>query len=168
MREIVFFLFGFFLSISIVFYTLLLNVHENPITTSYQLENEQYQSLFPQGWAFFTRSPKEFQLSLYEISEAKYVLIDLKNAQAKQYFGLNKSNRIVHHKLIQIAREIPNEHWVPYSERINNINIDSVNEYKLKSHLKELPTGKYLIKTEKPLAWTWFSTLKPVIVGSPF
>src|SRR5690242_9182808 len=38
----------------------------------------QYVSVFPQGWAFFTRSPREGTISLYEVTNDRLDKIDLR------------------------------------------------------------------------------------------
>ena len=143
-------------SFSIIFisYILLLNVKENPISLIYRIENDKIFTFIPQGWAFFTKSPREFQLTIFKSSGKKLELINLKNVQKKYLFGLEKSNRVIHHKLLKVYNEIPNEHWTPIKE-ISKVDFNELNLYNVQ--IEELPYGNYLLIMDKTEPWAFHS-----------
>lgn len=137
-----------------------MNAKENPISLTYHIKNKELHSLLPQGWAFFTKSPREFQLSLYSYQERNIEKVNLKNVQASQLFGLNKSNRATHSKLIKIFNEIPDEHWTPIVS-LEKIDCNNLNKYNVnKLLINEIPKGEYIMLINKTTPWAWFSKSK--------
>lgn len=56
--------------ILVVIYIMLLSIDNNIVSTNYSsLMNNKVKFIIPQGWAFFTRNPREDQVIIYKQME---------------------------------------------------------------------------------------------------
>lgn len=70
--------------------------------------------VFPQGWAFFTKSPREPELTAYQLDADSRVIQELNsgpNATPKWYFGINRTARSQEYELRYIAEVLGNVAW---------------------------------------------------------
>jgi antimicrobial peptide system SdpA family protein len=66
------------------------SISYNPIR--YQFPNQKkVLSFIPQGWAFFTRSPREAQILVYQIENNKIKNLEIsRHSSPMNYFGFNR------------------------------------------------------------------------------
>jgi antimicrobial peptide system SdpA family protein len=71
-------------------------------------------AVVPQGWAFFTKSPRDPILSAYEYDEhgQAYRIPELTNADYRNLFGVNRRGRAIGTELAMLLDLIPPERWV--------------------------------------------------------
>jgi antimicrobial peptide system SdpA family protein len=112
--------------------------------------------LFPQGWGFFTKNPRDFVLNCYKIKNGKLELIDISNQSLKNHLGFSRSARIIGYEMSIIAGDIKNTDWKQNSDGniYNNIN-DTTITINNKYLFKHLTKGDYLIKLNKPVPYAW-------------
>lgn len=143
----------------ICFHTLVSTLNENPYAVK-GMVNSSLSMLFPQGWAFFTKDPTDYQLNIYEITENSLKFINSKNVQFSQGFGLNKSNRLLPHLVSERIKVLPANYWFETSEDLKSISLDSLNVIHLpvsdKFDFLKTPT-RYLCELKKPIPWLFFS-----------
>lgn len=73
----------------------------------------------PQGWAFFTRDPREPYVSLYQQSDGDWEQANSTTmAGPETYFGLDRSARTENYEIDVIANEIPADAWVECEEEL--------------------------------------------------
>jgi len=77
------------------------------------LYREQVATFFPQGWAFFTRSPRTAELLAYELEldGELHSLVLGPNAQRRWSFGLNRTPRTQEFEYSIIAQELSDDSW---------------------------------------------------------
>ena len=166
-RKVFFFLATLLINVLIIIYLLVISIPDNPIVFRYKLHfNKDINALIPEGWAFFTRDCKEEQIFLYKITNNSIEPVTLKTSNADQLFGINRHNRIMHSKLSTILSSIKEPYYYKNSIPINKIKLTEINEFNVQIVNSKI-CGKYLIKLQKPLSWTWFSA-EVTIPKSPY
>lgn len=157
--------FSFSLSILIVvlafFKVTAIYFGNNPLNNQYTAKS-QLTSVFPQGWAFFTKSSRESQLHIFDCNSLEPKLKNLKSFTSEYYFGISRKNRVLNIEMNTIFQKIVTDSVKPIY--IKSTNIYSVNEHikKKRIHYKKIiikkgsaPNfkGKYLFVTQIMLPW---------------
>ena len=82
------------LTMALFFYILVISVPNNVLSLNNSvLNNSKMNALIPEGWAFFTRSPREEQIYIYSYKDLRKV--SLKNTDMSQYLGIKRKNRFI-------------------------------------------------------------------------
>jgi antimicrobial peptide system SdpA family protein len=68
-------------------------------------------TLLPQGWAFFTRSPRELVFEGYAKVNGKWIKITNNNFSIENDFGFSREGRSISWSLMQLAMAIPEKNW---------------------------------------------------------
>lgn len=103
---------GFTLILTLSFFTAILsqvvitNMPYNPLRQG-TVENS-VATLLPQGWAFFTRSPREPQIYLFEEIDGKVVKKSYPNASMESAFGFTRKVRSKGIELGHLMKELKN------------------------------------------------------------
>ncbi|MDP5197983.1 SdpA family antimicrobial peptide system protein [Flavobacterium sp. DG2-3] len=157
--------FSFFLAILIVllifFKITAIYFGNNPLNKQYTSKS-QLTSMFPQGWAFFTKSSRESQLHIFDCNSLEPKLKNLKSFTSEYYFGISRKNRVLNIEMNTIFQKIVTDSVKPLY--IKSTNIYSVNEEikRKKIHYKKIilkkgsaPNfkGKYLFVSQIMLPW---------------
>lgn len=127
-----------------------INVNTFSVNTSF-IHKKLVKSLIPQGWAFFTKSPRDLELSIYNLNNKEEE--NLTSFQVKEYFGICRKNRLLNTKLIDISKNIDERLWV--------LNVDSINIEKLAVVTVEdkiLKGEEFIISKYFPLPYSWYKT----------
>jgi antimicrobial peptide system SdpA family protein len=126
-------------------------------------------TLLPEGWAFFTRNPREEQLSIYTINKDKSIsFVSMKNMEAKNLFGLNRVSRYTLDKMGTVIGQLPNGYWktIINSDSLN-FHIDSLSIFSVKISRPAL-CGKYLIEKKPTMPWSYYSSSKNIHLPSKY
>lgn len=70
--------------------------------------------LMPQGWAFFTRSPRENQVLVYSYEQEKLIPLNLRNASLSNWLGLLRYNRSVGADLDKLLAKVGKTQYLPF------------------------------------------------------
>lgn len=85
--------------------------------------------VIPQGWAFFTKSPRDPFLLVYSEDENAQELLQMPTVKAENYFGLSRYGRAQPVELANIVNTIAPEAWSkcgPTTEQCLNMNSPAV------------------------------------------
>lgn len=140
-----------------VYVSFIVSNRDNPVRLSYTSVQELY-SVFPQGWAFFTRNPKEEVLQLYQLDQGKLLLVNNSTSLSfKDFFGFKRRTRKVSAELAEIIKKVPVKSWKEYrgrevSEVLKSLMLsDTVpNVFE-----EKLLTGEYIVYRSKRVPWAW-------------
>ena len=103
-------LLGIFWTISI-FVTIISGIKVNIVQLPISI-TKKVSIFLPQGWGFFTKSPKEAEASIYKINTNNTLtLISINNASYLNHFGLSRKARKIGFEISQILKEIPDSSW---------------------------------------------------------
>ncbi len=140
-----------------VYISFIVSNRDNPVRLSYTSVQELY-SVFPQGWAFFTRNPKEEVLQLYKMEGDKLVLVNNSASLSfKDFFGFKRQTRKVSAELAEIIKKVPTQSWKEHrggeiSEVLKKLVLsDTVSNI----FTEKLLSGEYIIYRSKRVPWAW-------------
>lgn len=145
----------------LLYFTLLINSKDTTVnfSTSIKMWN---QHLFPQGWSFFTKSPRDEEISIYQIIDNKVKPIKSNSFSLKNYFGLKRKNRTINTDLGLINSELSNKIvWNNYSnssiKELNLKNSLDFVKYKFKFLYPSIEKGRYVIVKKEIIPWAYWS-----------
>lgn len=114
-------------------------------------------SLLPQGWAFFTRSPKEEKILVYKVHPSGLKKISMSNPDEKNLFGISRLSRRLTMETSIVLHEAKKISWTektgvehPPINSLEPLHIQSTNNI-----IRNIQSGQYLIYKEKPIPWAW-------------
>lgn len=117
----------------------------------------QISTLFPEGWSFFTRDPREPLLEVYKIKQNKLVYIPLSNSSKENWFGFSRKSRVQGFEASIIISDVHSKAWIEgignnYEKHISNDSVYSIKHKKSNHYFKK---GLYLFILKKPIPWAW-------------
>jgi antimicrobial peptide system SdpA family protein len=120
--------------------------------------NREIQFLFPQGWAFFTKDPREEQTRFYKLSKNDLQELDFKNGSINSSFGISRKNRIMLIETAQIVNQIDNSLWVDLKSKEDlETYKDTTKSLEIINFVNkaEIENGDYVILKQRPVPWSW-------------
>lgn len=120
-------------------------------------------SLFPQGWAFFTKSSKTPRTYMAEVSNGKIKDINFRNCSAEFYFGLNRKNRLMSIQMGNILEDaILNDsttltyHAPDIHALYDSLDVDNLifQEVSIAQNLAPYFEGNYVVVNQRMLPWS--------------
>lgn len=120
--------------------------------------NKEIQFLFPQGWAFFTKDPREEHTIFYKIDKNNLQELDFKNGAMNSSFGISRKNRIMLIEIAQIVNQIDSVSWVDLKSKEDlNTYKDTTKSLEVINFVNkaELENGDYMIVKQRPVPWSW-------------
>lgn len=137
--------------------TIASNMPYNPLRSG--KFNASIVTIFPEAWAFFTRSPREEQIYLYRLENDRLVEESYQNTNADCLFGLSKNQRakgIEIGHLFETAVSKKND-WATCEDDLNNCKnwgslpaVSVINP----SYSKQV-CGEYYLVSRKIIPWAW-------------
>lgn len=133
----------------------------NTLNFSIKLEKKLFNFL-PQGWAFFTRSPREGQIYLLKKRNNVFYVENLYHSSSSNFFGLNRVTTKINYELISIYSQLNKINFVDgYSNMQCNV-FDSIPKktYYLKNRFSNPKiTGEYVLIIQKLVPYAWSDNL---------
>lgn len=128
----------------------------NPLQFSIKVK-KNINFIFPEGWAFFTLSPRTERTHVYSVNSDKFVLMNFKNTSAQSFFGLSRYNRIRNIELAFLLSKIDSAGWGSCKSNIeqcidfsSSVPITISNQTNIKCLI-----GKFVIVKNLPVPWAW-------------
>lgn len=142
-----------------VFYIILISIPNNIISTNYNFfKNSKLSAILPQGWAFFTRNPREDQITIYSQKGENIINVSLKTTNKSELFGIKRSNRFIQDKLGNIISEIDKKYWYNTQTDYDFRNIaNALNHVSISVSYPSL-CGTYIIEVKKIMPWSYFKS----------
>lgn len=141
----------------VVFLVLTGSISENPIRRPFRTR-AWLAVVAPEGWAFFTRDPREPQMLVYKRNGSTWSRASLANSMPANLFGLRRGSRLVTAELQQLLQDFPKERWVPCRTKV----ADCLNGTKVRSFEVEKKTqilrklcGETVVQLQRPVPWAW-------------
>lgn len=138
---------------SLCFFLLIVSIRDNPLHNRIRF-NVFY--FLPQGWSFFTKETGKYNYSIYQVRNNNFSEINTKNVAVKNYFGFNKSNRIlpalIDNNIVKINKNL----WYKSTKNVYKIPLDSLNSVSILNDLSSL-RGDYLLQLTEIKPWYYFA-----------
>jgi hypothetical protein len=116
----------------------------------------ELNTLFPEGWSFFTRNPRESLLEVYKIENNRLVYLPLSNSSKENLYGFSRKSRVKGFEASIIVSDIPTKLWTEdVGRNYANHLYDKAIEVKLKKSNNYFKNGFYLFIVRKPIPWAW-------------
>jgi antimicrobial peptide system SdpA family protein len=113
----------------------------------------------PQGWKFFTKSPREDIFLLYRMqSDSSFTMIDERNGDFTNFFGAIKRPRIRAVAAGTAYSQIPPSYWQDYRGTFSSApSLDSLLCFTAFNMAKSprLPDGIYIFQEIALVPWAW-------------
>ncbi|WP_258101254.1 SdpA family antimicrobial peptide system protein [Marinoscillum pacificum] len=133
-------------------------VPTNPITIS-SSRGLWVGSLFPEGFKFFTKNPREPVVQIYEkgLDGSWEVIRHYPNFKSQNLFGIKRESRAIGLEVANILKYIKPEEMISIARReLKNIDIDLINVPADEN--SPIMCGEFLISSEEPIPWAWLSS----------
>ena len=117
---------------------------------------EFFHLIFPEGWSFFTRSPREEMADIYAITENKKIKkLSSQCSAFNNLYGISRKSRKIGMELSIVASKINDSLWLKKDIPIEDIDKLPINNIPMDPESKYLIKGDYIIKAELPIPWAW-------------
>jgi antimicrobial peptide system SdpA family protein len=111
--------------------------------------------MIPQGWGFFSKSPRDTTLYVEELDGAKD--IQWPNNSPSNLFGIKRTGRSQGVELGLLRTKLQDADWVSCKNGID----ECKNDLKFIQVTNETPKptvcGKYILYEQEPIPWAWNS-----------
>jgi len=147
-------------------------VHAQIPTNAVQLPYEQslstsFRLVLPQGWAFFTRSPREPDVVPYRHADGRWQpALRTPNAEPRNLFGLSRRARSQGVEIGLLAGELRGADWRPCADAPTDC-LDLAPSV-IVHNASLLPTlcGEVGLVSQQPLPWAWSGAREQTIMPS--
>lgn len=118
--------------------------------------NRVMLQMMPQGWGFFSKSPRDETLFVYEIANSTE--IHWPHNQASNLFGLKRTGRSQGVELGMVTAALDENDWIQCEQGLKNC---SIKKLKNESIQVQNPTpeplvcGEYILEQRSPIPWAW-------------
>lgn len=119
-------------------------------------------TVLPEGWAFFTRNPREPQTVLYRRGADTWERVSQRHADRANYFGLARFARAKMIELASLLDQIPPIAWHALAAGRDPLSV-AVTPVRVRNPaLRPLLCGDLLIVEREPIPWAWSTARQPV------
>ncbi|PJJ61044.1 SdpA family antimicrobial peptide system protein [Hymenobacter chitinivorans] len=133
------------------------------VTESSFKENYNVATFFPEGWGFFTRSPRGDKYALYKVEQSnKLTPVHFKNADAKSLYGFSRKSRRINMEISRVAALVKKDSsWVRVEDKDEVISRTQFTEVEITrakadpERLRFITPGTYILKKYKIAPWSW-------------
>lgn len=144
--------------ITVVFFS---SIQFNPIQKQINSKKIVY-TLVPQGWAFFTRSPREAQILIYRNEKGIFKKENHTHSSVYNLLGLSRKSSVIMSEMQLVRYEIPNKLFsnTKWNYQNNYMGYIPKEIFKFKNKVDNpILCGEYLLVLQKPIPWAWSSSI---------
>jgi antimicrobial peptide system SdpA family protein len=156
-----------FISILLIFFIVASSLPYNSMDSNFG--SKLYFNYLPQGWGFFTRSPREAQIQFFYQKDNNWLKMEQNHASYKNIFGAKKGAtklmmemqnvfiKIKEDKFINTKSDIQASKLVDIPVESNEVSNDFDNP---------ILCGEYLIVCQELVPWAWAKSNKSILMPS--
>jgi antimicrobial peptide system SdpA family protein len=115
-------------------------------------------AFLPEGWAFFTKSPREKQLSLYSLHEGEAPMpVNLSENRAHLFSSFNRVDRARLTEVSSVLQRLPPSMWQNCEGGLDEC-LSSLSGEKIlikNNRLNAEICGDYVLALSEPVPWAW-------------
>lgn len=123
--------------------------------------------ILPQGWAFFTKSPRDAGILAYKKENDQFLCVNMRNAGAENLFGLSRRARVQGVELGSILGKLKGAKWFECKDGLKSINLDTIKSIVVLNAATS-PTfdGEYILEEKKIVPWAWSQSANEITMPS--
>lgn len=123
--------------------------------------------LLPQGWGFFTKNPADTKYKLFAIEGNSAVLVNEKNSDFVNYFGLSRRSRRFGYEFGKIYTAIKPQFWSkPPDKKLSVLFFKNPLIIKMNEEFRLIKGGKFLVIKYEDVPWAWANDVhQPKIIS---
>ncbi len=147
----------------LVLFVLADNVADHPLRHSLRLRRNLV-AVSPQGWAFFTRDPREPVDRVYLQRGGRLVEADYTNTSGRNLWGLRRAARGVAVELAALLAQIPDGQWSDCSDSPPACvaSLDGAPPTVANSAVRQSLCGTLVVVRRPPVPWAWSRSPRPI------
>jgi len=114
-------------------------------------------AISPQGWAFFTRDPREPVDRLYRGTASGWAQATFTNSSARNLFGLSRAARALNVEMAALLAELPPDRWLECRSTLEAC-LREADSHGVTLHnrsLTRLACGALTVQRQPPVPWAW-------------
>ena len=120
----------------------------------FNIKADTLRLISPQGYAFFTRNPRENQIYIYKLNnQKKFKNYSPNSSTIKMFFGLSRKNNRAILELNEIFPKLTK--WQDYDKSKFDYISFPKDTFQIKSNDSKKIKGTFLILREKRIPWAW-------------
>ncbi|MBK7869504.1 MAG: SdpA family antimicrobial peptide system protein [Saprospiraceae bacterium] len=159
-------MFGSIISFTLVLFTV---SPFNPFKAKINLEKQVF-TFVPQGWAFFTRNPREAQAQLYKLEQEQWHQVPHYHSHISNFSGLSrKASKELAELSVLKARELRDEFFIDCESNYQRQIIGCIPDttYTVTNHVNHpLLCGEYILTLQQPIPWAWSKSINKIKMPS--
>lgn len=154
MKETLYTLYAFCFVI-VFFWVISLTIQSNTISHAGPGKHF-FTAIAPQGWGFFTRSPKDDNVDVYVVNKGDLSLLSYPNASYKNYLGCSRKSRTIGMEISIVMEKLKNVSWDTVIVDRPQLQIPMMVHHVNPKFLNYLSKGEYLLVKKPITPWAWY------------
>ncbi len=143
----------------------LITVRGNPIEITNEVDSRVF-NFIPQGWAFFTRDPREAQIAIYKIENDNILKpYPQRHSLFTNLFGLKRtsSKLLTELQLLKLKTVDSLYSDAKWNYQINIFDKIITNTFECKNEIYDpILLGNFIVVYQKPVPWAWSKSIKEI------
>jgi antimicrobial peptide system SdpA family protein len=134
----------------------------NPVSLREERVEREVRSFMPEGWAFFTRSPREQRIDILLKTEHGWERNPLAPmGRPSNWFGLHRQPRAQSVEMAMLFDQIDPGAWLPRQDELENA-LDTVSPLPVENTSPNpVLTGTICLHRYEPVPWAWARLTTP-------
>lgn len=136
----------------------------SPLPVSYPKTRNIFM-IFPEGWGYFTRNPREPAIQLYSLEGDHHPVME-PNFSMRSLFGLRRDERRIGGEIDFVLSQVPAKAWLITRKRLSFENLPDTTVVIKRTTQTGMLCGDYLIQLQDRLPWAWAKPRDSVVMPS--
>lgn len=147
----------------------LVTVKGNPIEITNEVHS-RVLNFIPQGWAFFTRNPREAQIIIYKIDNDSIIKpYPQRHSSFTNLFGLKRTSSKILTELQLLKLKTSDSLYsdMEWNYQINKLEKFTTKSFEYKNEIFDpILLGEFIVVYQKPVPWAWSKSIKEIKMPS--
>jgi len=129
---------------------------DSPLRSSRSVRQSMI-AISPQGWAFFTRDPREPVDRLYRATASGWVPATYTNSSARNFFGLSRAARALNVEMAALLAEISQDRWTECRSTLESCLWEDSSPAAVVNNpsLTRQVCGAFAVQRQPTVPWAW-------------
>ena len=147
----------------------LITIKGNPIEITNAVDSRVF-NLIPQGWAFFTRDPREAQITIYKIENDSILTpYPQRHSSFTNLFGLKRTSSKILTELQLLKLKTTDSLYsnLKWNYQANQYSKIPSEEFEYKNEIfNPILLGNFIVVYQKPVPWAWSKSIEKIKMPS--